>query len=90
MISIWNCQVDWVAVLLIVCQEFTIPFLEHVQLYIEISSNEDGNRALVVAVNLMVAVNLSSFSSIGTSFMISSQVDLFLKDKFWKPFACPC
>ena len=47
-----NCQVNWVVVLLIVYQEYTIPFLEHVQLYIEISSNGDGNGALAVAVNL--------------------------------------
>ena len=46
-----NCQAGWIVVLLIVCQEYTVPFLEYVKLCIEISLNDDRNRALVVAEN---------------------------------------
>ena len=73
-----NFQVDWVMVpvLLIMCQEYS--YNSFPQLCIEISSNKDGNGALVVAMYLNFFLELESviYDQLPSGFVFQGQ---FLK-----------
>ena len=75
MTLIQNCQVDWAIVLLIdlESQGFTIPFKEHVQLYIDRWKQSACGSS---------KSKLFLSKCYNQRFMITFQMDLFPKEKF--------